>query len=176
MATPSALGEADFHADPDMPKGQEPRVRPRPFRAASVIIESGARVRRIITLAPEDESPFEEDECSGLLDGGGTSATRYSSIPSGIATRELCAPKQSWKDKFVTWIRGENPKRFESRVKKPTNSRVFKCSLAYWLGSLAVFWTAFAMFLGKSDGMHLVATVAVYFHPARTIGSNISRI
>ena len=43
--------------------------------------------------------------------------------------------------------------------------------MAYWLGSLATFWVLFAEFLGKSDGMHLVATVAVYFHPARSIGS-----
>jgi hypothetical protein len=50
---------------------------------------------------------------------------------------------------------------------------VLKCTLAYWLGSLAVFGPRFAEFLGKTDGMHLVATTAVYFHPARSIGSNI---
>jgi hypothetical protein len=54
-----------------------------------------------------------------------------------------------------------------------TDDRVLKCTLAYWIGSLATFWLPFAEFLGKSDGMHLVATVAVYFHPARSIGSNL---
>lgn len=39
------------------------------------------------------------------------------------------------------------------------------------MGSLAVFGYRFSEFLGKSDGMHLVATVTVYFHPARSIGS-----
>jgi hypothetical protein len=52
--------------------------------------------------------------------------------------------------------------------------RVLKCTLAYWIGSLATFWLPFAEFLGKSDGMHLVATVAVYFHPARSMGSTVS--
>ena len=36
---------------------------------------------------------------------------------------------------------------------------------------MATFWLPFAEFLGKSDGMQLVATVAVYFHPARSVGS-----
>jgi len=94
--------------------GQEPLVHPRPFRAASVIIESGARVRRNITLAPEDESPFEEDESSSLVDHSATSATGYSSISSRIASREFFVSKPSWKDKFVTWMRSENPKRFDS--------------------------------------------------------------
>ena len=57
-----------------------------------------------------------------------------------------------------------------------TQVRVFKCALAYWLGSLATFWVPFTKFLGKSDGIHLVATVTVYFHPARTIGSTCSSL
>ena len=36
---------------------------------------------------------------------------------------------------------------------------------------MATFCLPFAEFLGKVDGLHLVATVAVYFHPARSIGS-----
>lgn len=48
---------------------------------------------------------------------------------------------------------------------------VFKCSLAYLLGSLATFIPAIAALLGKQDGKHVVATITVYFHPARTRGS-----
>lgn len=47
---------------------------------------------------------------------------------------------------------------------------IFKCSIAYLLGSLATFVVPLAAFLGKSDGKHAVATVVVYFHPARSIG------
>lgn len=48
---------------------------------------------------------------------------------------------------------------------------VFKCSIAYLLASLGVYWTPFNNFLGKTDSKHVVATVAVYFHPARSKGS-----
>lgn len=48
---------------------------------------------------------------------------------------------------------------------------VLKCSLAYFLGSLATFIPAISAFLGHQDGKHMVATVTVYFHPARSKGS-----
>lgn len=48
---------------------------------------------------------------------------------------------------------------------------VLKCSLAYLLASLAVYNTELSRILGKSDNKHVVATVAVYFHPSRTFGS-----
>lgn len=48
---------------------------------------------------------------------------------------------------------------------------VFKCSLAYLIASLGVYWSPFNRFLGNTDSKHVVATTAVYFHPARTKGS-----
>ena len=48
---------------------------------------------------------------------------------------------------------------------------ILKCSLAYLLGSMGTFVPVFANFLGRSDGKHMVATVTVYFHPARSLGS-----
>lgn len=48
---------------------------------------------------------------------------------------------------------------------------ILKCGLAYVLGSLATFVPALSAFLGHQDGKHMVATVTVYFHPARTQGS-----
>ncbi|KAL8902513.1 MAG: hypothetical protein Q9207_004633 [Kuettlingeria erythrocarpa] len=56
-----------------------------------------------------------------------------------------------------------------------SNSRVgkgvLKCSIAYFLGSLATFVPAIANMLGQQDGKHMVATITVYFHPARSQGS-----
>ena len=57
-----------------------------------------------------------------------------------------------------------------------TGQGVFKCSLAYLVGSLATFVPAIANFLGHQDGKHMVATVTVYFHPARTQGSMLEAI
>lgn len=52
-----------------------------------------------------------------------------------------------------------------------TGQGILKCSLAYVLGSLATFVDPIAVLLGKNDGKHMVATVTVYFHPARSAGS-----
>ncbi|KAF8254118.1 hypothetical protein K440DRAFT_648719 [Wilcoxina mikolae CBS 423.85] len=48
---------------------------------------------------------------------------------------------------------------------------VLKCSLAYFIGSLATFITPVSNLLGHYDGKHMVATFCTYFHPARSMGS-----
>ena len=57
-----------------------------------------------------------------------------------------------------------------------TGRGVFKCSIAYVLGSLATFIPQIAALLGQQDGKHMVATITVYFHPARSIGSMFEAI
>lgn len=47
---------------------------------------------------------------------------------------------------------------------------VLKYSLAYLVGSMATFIPAISAMLGNQDGKHMVATVTVYFHPARSRG------
>lgn len=51
-----------------------------------------------------------------------------------------------------------------------------KCSIAYLLGSLATFVPFFAALLGQQDGKHMVATITVYFHPARSRGSMVEAV
>ena len=58
----------------------------------------------------------------------------------------------------------------------PTGIGILKCSLAYILGSLATFVPQIAGLLGKNDGKHMVATITVYFHPARSAGSMIEAV
>ena len=57
-----------------------------------------------------------------------------------------------------------------------TGKGVFKCSVAYFLGSLATFVPFLAAILGQQDGKHIVATITVYFHPARSQGSMFEAI
>ena len=57
-----------------------------------------------------------------------------------------------------------------------TGRGVLKCSLAYLLGSMATFVPLIAAFLGQQDGKHMVATITVYFHPARSRGSMLEAI
>lgn len=56
-------------------------------------------------------------------------------------------------------------------AKSETGKSMFKCALAYLLGSMATFVPAFSSFFGRQDSKHLVATITVYFHPARSLGS-----
>ncbi|KAF4509537.1 hypothetical protein G6O67_003704 [Ophiocordyceps sinensis] len=54
--------------------------------------------------------------------------------------------------------------------------QVLKCTLAYLLGSLGTLWPTLSDFLGHRDGKHIVATLTVYFHPARTVGSMLEAV
>ena len=61
-------------------------------------------------------------------------------------------------------------------AKSRTGKGVLKCSIAYFLGSLATFVPGIAAMLGQQDGKHMVATITVYFHPARSQGSMFEAI
>ena len=53
-----------------------------------------------------------------------------------------------------------------------TGLGILKCSLAYLIGSLATLVPAISSLIGhKQDSKHMVCTVTVWFHPARSIGS-----
>lgn len=63
--------------------------------------------------------------------------------------------------------------RFRSWADSPKGRGVIKCTVAYTIASLWTFWPPLSDLLGKLDGKHLVATITVYFHPARTAGSMV---
>ena len=52
-----------------------------------------------------------------------------------------------------------------------TGQAILKCSIVYLIGSMATFVPFIASTLGQQDGKHMVATITVYFHPARSMGS-----
>lgn len=78
---------------------------------------------------------------------------------------------ERFKDKCVS-----NLKAGYGLVVSPMGLNILKCSLAYILGSLATFVPIISGLLGRNDGKHMVATVTVYFHPARSAGSMIEAI
>lgn len=88
----------------------------------------------------------------------------------GLLTGEIETPRKN----FSSWIsvraRELWAQAYQFIVSEP-GIGVLKCSLAYFLGSLATFIPAISAFLGHQDGKHMVATVTVYFHPARSQGS-----
>ncbi|KIV85073.1 hypothetical protein PV11_00808 [Exophiala sideris] len=52
-----------------------------------------------------------------------------------------------------------------------TGKGIFKFALAYLLGSLATFVPPLSHLFGRQNSKHMVATITVYFHPARSLGS-----
>ncbi|KAK5991550.1 putative C26F1.08c-like protein [Cladobotryum mycophilum] len=90
---------------------------------------------------------------------------------AGFLTRSLDAMAQrldaivySTKTSFLRGIRW---------LDSPIGRNVLKCTIAYTLASLATFYPPLSDLLGNLAGKHVVATITVYFHPARSAGSMI---
>ncbi|KAI9787522.1 MAG: hypothetical protein M1839_000052 [Geoglossum umbratile] len=133
-----------------------PRVfRPGLRQATLIIPRTGERVKRSITLrgvprlnsdgVVNERTPFLRRSNSGLSQQG-TLGTIISNGKDGL----------------------ESLYRFAI---SSTGQSILKCSLAYLLGSMATFVVPVAAFLGRQDGKHMVATITVYFNPARSQGS-----
>lgn len=82
-----------------------------------------------------------------------------SSATSEVRHPEEPLPQLGWKHSLYCYYRN------------PTVRLVLKASLAYFLALLAVYSPPFNLLLGNTDLKHVTATVAVYFHPLRLIGS-----
>lgn len=124
-----------------------------------IIPGTGERVRRQITL--RDPASFERVGSQHIHDGDDLF------IPSGSSSSLRNTLRRARKSvvKFSedTW----------DYLKTPTAKAILKCSLAYLLGSMATLLPPIASFLGHQDGKHMVATITVYFHPARSAGSMV---
>ncbi|KAJ9635587.1 hypothetical protein H2204_005761 [Knufia peltigerae] len=74
----------------------------------------------------------------------------------------------------------DKSKDYAIRVKQfilsETGRGVFKCALAYFLGSLATFVPPLSQLLGQQSSKHMVATITVYFHPYRSFGSMLDAL
>ncbi|KAK4190730.1 Fusaric acid resistance protein-like-domain-containing protein [Podospora australis] len=146
--------------------GQWPPRRPSKrskLRNGTVIIPStGERSRRVLTLranAPYEQTdgprPLSRRPSEIILFSPETFSERVSF--AGANLRKRCVRMLQWLD-------------------SPVGRGVLKCTLAYTLGSLATFWSPLSDWLGRPDGKHVVATLTVYFHPARSAGSMIEAI
>lgn len=125
----------------------------QPQYATFILPRTGQRLRGLVNLRRSRPNgvPDEEPERRGLLTGD---VPQQESITSRI--RQTACYIWLFICQFASSEQGIG---------------VLKCSLAYFLGSLATFIPAIAAFLGHQDGKHVVATVTVYFHPARSQGS-----
>jgi hypothetical protein len=113
MATPSAPTNATDGANTGEAEYEDPLLTFHHVRTASVILPSGARVRRKISLmSTYDENPFEEDDDTPLLDPGGTAGSSYSSIIPTLVDRDIQPWEVTRYDKFQIWLHSEGLKRY----------------------------------------------------------------
>ncbi|CAK7211750.1 hypothetical protein SBRCBS47491_001221 [Sporothrix bragantina] len=134
-----------------------------------IIPSTGERSRRQFTLrngrTPSSSSPSARPDnmtsSSSSLDDNENDPSFFSA--PGFITRFESAGRAT-KDGIY---------RFRHWMDSPKGRGVIKCTVAYTIASLWTFWPPLSDLLGHLDGKHLVATITVYFHPARTAGSMI---
>ena len=128
-----------------------------------MVLPSGERVKRDVTFGPRsypaNRDEVEETEHSPLLGGQDSRQKQAKTLP----TRALQYVRQ----------KAETARAF---TKSKTGKGVLKCSIAYVLGSMATFVPPIYRALGPQEGKHVVATITVYYHPARSIGSAFQAI
>ncbi|RFU78342.1 60s ribosomal l19 [Trichoderma arundinaceum] len=110
--------------------------------------------------APISRRSSQEPAKSGLL-------TRFINAMYALLARQLDAMGSSATAALLRFIRW---------LDSPLGHGVLKCTLAYTIASLATFLSPLSSFLGTPDGKHVVATITVYFHPARSTGSMIEAV
>ncbi|KAI1778359.1 Fusaric acid resistance protein-like-domain-containing protein [Hypoxylon cercidicola] len=137
---------------------------PRPARAPArsklrngtwIIPGTGERTRRQFTLRyPYLDGPDDDDDLRPLSEGETTKEHVLNALHN---TRVAAQRLWAW-------------------TNSPKGRGTIKCSIAYLLASMGTFWHPAASFLGPMDGKHIVATISVYFHPARSAGSQIEAV
>ena len=129
------------------------------LRQATLILPTGRRIKKNVTFGR-----------SHTLEGANSDRPSNERSPLlGTPTSPKWVKKSPLRK--ATEFTEEKVRRLWMFAKSTTGRGVFKCSVAYFLGSMATFVPAIAAVLGQQDGKHMVATVTVYYHPARSIGS-----
>lgn len=131
------------------------------MRQATLIIpKTGRRVKRNVTFGPS--------RGLGVTDADGP-ADEHSQVHRGLERHQA----QSGTLSGLSDATKNQMKQAWIFANSKTGRGVFKYSITYLIGSMATFVPVIARLLGKQDGKHMVATITVYFHPARSKGSMI---
>ncbi|KAJ4306085.1 hypothetical protein N0V88_000881 [Collariella sp. IMI 366227] len=135
---------------------------PTPSPPVVIIPSTGERVRRAFTLRPSSLFSSQTEPTTGSP----STTTPFPFSRQSMANRARTAAHKlhDLGARTLRWL------------DSPVGHGVLKCTFAYTLGSLATFWSPLSDFLGRPDGKHVVATLTVYFHPARSVGSMIEAV
>ena len=141
-----------------LPQGAVANRKRFQLRQATLILpQTGQRVKRRVTLYDRDLSETTDDH--DFINESPIDSPNSYGGPGNGSVAFLHKKVVSWS--HAAW----------KFVFSDIGLGVLKCSLAYVLGSMATFVPAIANMLGQQDGKHMVATITVYFHPARSQGS-----
>ncbi|KAK2762801.1 hypothetical protein FQN54_000976 [Arachnomyces sp. PD_36] len=136
------------------PSGARRFLRPKIRDATFILPKTGQRLKGFVNLGNSDRADgSHDDDQTPLLPQRNQPLERVGSF-SKVKQRAL----NIW-TAFYAFACSE------------TGKGVLKCSLAYLIGTMGTFLPPIAAFLGDQDGKHMVATITVYFHPARSRGS-----
>ncbi|RMZ92616.1 hypothetical protein DV736_g175, partial [Chaetothyriales sp. CBS 134916] len=128
---------------------------------------TGARMHQAVTLhgymseSAEVRAGSEAQEALRLAIADDTGSVLVRQARWLAKTRQIVAETASTTQTFVTSDVGKG---------------MFKCALAYLLGSLATFVPVLSELFGQNDLKHLVSTITVYFHPARSLGNMLEAL
>ena len=145
------------------PRGQYgPRGRfhnSRLRRASFISPTTGERSRRDFTLLEASHRRSDVDDNDDATE------------TTGLLGHDKLKDKSSYGRMLLRGTHSRIRQGYDFATSK-TGKGIFKCSLAYLLGSLVTFVPAFAGLIGRQqDSKHMVATVTVWFHPARSMGN-----
>ncbi|KAF7719154.1 Uncharacterized protein PECH_001791 [Penicillium ucsense] len=141
------------------PSSSRRLLRPKLRNATFVLPRTGQRLKGLVSLRDSAHGPNPPDN-----QGDSREERR------GLLTGEI----EPHHDGYGEWLSKQAQQlwaRLLSFITSEQGIGVLKCSLAYLLGSMATFVPTLSAFLGHQQGKHMVATVTVYFHPARSRGS-----
>ncbi|KAF3013587.1 hypothetical protein E8E14_011847 [Neopestalotiopsis sp. 37M] len=147
----NANGSGASSSSPTVPRPGRPPARSKLRNGTWIIPGTGERSRRQFTLRQNSYGSDADLEMRSVVE----QETVKEKVQAALHN-SLVALNNVW-----TWL------------KSPTGRGTIKCSVAYLLASLWTFYAPFAALLGPMDGKHIVATIAVYFHPARSAGSQV---
>lgn len=145
-------------SSPGSPRNARAQLR----HATWIDPQTATRSTRIFSLTSAGQDALYDEAASPLL-------------PHEASDEHVAHSADSfkWLDDVPTWkARGKAyVQQAWTFMCSDTGISMFKCALAYLLGSMATFVPAFSDFFGRQDSKHMVATITVYFHPARSLGS-----
>lgn len=154
------------------------------FSSSSVLFSSLSSAYATISfqmatpVRPTDDGTLDADIASPAVGHVGAFLDNAESADDALAGSRAARRRWSMTQLLDTAVQGtfSNATHFVRWLDTTPGRGVLKCTIAYTLASMATFVPFLSDFLGKPDGKHVVATITVYFHAARSTGSMIEAI